>query len=144
MSVNSVQQIVDGVFLWGGKILLLLEKTSRGRENYWFPPGGKVEDGEKHFSALQRELQEELGLSLEVLRSRQIDLRYYCTHRGVWFGRVQHIAHFLAEVDEPPPIELRVGQLGVGWFSRPPSGGLISETLETLFVCLRLDSYLHQ
>ena len=142
MGDNAIQHIVDGVFLWQGKILLFLEKISRGQGNYWFPPGGKVEDGEDRLAALHRELREELGLSTDILRRYKIKFRPYCTHRGIWFGCPQHITHFLAEVNEPPPFKRCVGQSEWGWFSVSPAGGLISETLETLFICLRLGGYL--
>ena len=50
-------------------------------------PGGHVEDGEGLEEALQRELQEELGIS-------PLDLRYVCTllHRAEEFRRLHYFA----------------------------------------------------
>lgn len=54
-------EVVAGVFIREGKVLVF-EKPGKGYEF----PGGKVESGETHRQALERELEEELGIRCEA------------------------------------------------------------------------------
>lgn len=52
----------------------------------WFLPGGEIEAGEDHFSALKRELIEELGFSAELgYYYGQADEYFYSRHRDTYF-----------------------------------------------------------
>jgi len=48
-----------------GRYLLGQRPEGKPYAGYWEVPGGKVEKGETIFQALQRELQEELGISIQ-------------------------------------------------------------------------------
>jgi ADP-ribose pyrophosphatase YjhB (NUDIX family) len=64
MSEQGIEIIVRGVWMQDGQVLVC-----RDLENgHCFLPGGHVEFGETAAGALQREMVEELGLSLQVGR----------------------------------------------------------------------------
>tara|TARA_B100001093_G_C26449144_1_gene851522 strand:+ start:269 stop:646 length:378 start_codon:yes stop_codon:yes gene_type:complete len=60
-------KVVCGIIYKDDKILLTRRKKGKSFEGYWEFPGGKVEEGESYKSALQRELNGELGLSVSEL-----------------------------------------------------------------------------
>lgn len=49
-----------------GKFLVAQRPKGSWMEGYWEFPGGKIEDGEDPQSALVREIEEELGIGIEV------------------------------------------------------------------------------
>jgi 8-oxo-dGTP diphosphatase len=64
--VNKSECIVVGVVLRGGRILIQQRVGDPAMEGLWELPGGRVELGEKHTTALVREIAEETGLEAEV------------------------------------------------------------------------------
>lgn len=69
MSVKPHHTVVAGViFNQEGKVLLATRPQDKSFAGYWEFPGGKVEAGESAFTALQRELDEEIGLSIHAAR----------------------------------------------------------------------------
>jgi 8-oxo-dGTP pyrophosphatase MutT (NUDIX family) len=71
-----IQRRVARVLLFDqqGRILLLFDPDP-DRGQYWYPPGGQIEEGESPEAAARRELSEELGLHVNdlgpvVLRGR--------------------------------------------------------------------------
>lgn len=91
------------------KRFLLAEKN---RENHrWQLPQGGVEEGESHADAAQREVREELGLSLEKLTPTEIIHTYewpseHQAKRGFW-GQAVHF--FLAPL--PPNQEIKYDRI---------------------------------
>ena len=61
------QLAVSGAIFRDGKVLLVRRSRSPGKGFYSFP-GGRVEFGELLHTALHREVDEETGLRMEILR----------------------------------------------------------------------------
>jgi 8-oxo-dGTP diphosphatase len=58
--------VVAGILIKDGKVLLGQRPEHKSLPGLWEFPGGKIELGESPEAALQRELQEELGLDVDV------------------------------------------------------------------------------
>jgi len=54
--------VVAAIFTKGEKVLACRRASHKSSPGLWEFPGGKVEDGESSFAALEREIKEELGL----------------------------------------------------------------------------------
>ncbi|MGZ3744398.1 MAG: 8-oxo-dGTP diphosphatase MutT [Pseudobdellovibrionaceae bacterium] len=67
--------VVAGFLKKDGKILVGQRPENNSLPGQWEFPGGKIEPGETPEQALMRELQEELGIDVEVG-----DLKLACTH----------------------------------------------------------------
>lgn len=59
-------EVVCGVAISHGKVFMARRKPGKSLAAHWEFPGGKVEAGEDHKTALKRELKEELGVEVEV------------------------------------------------------------------------------
>ena len=77
-----------------GDILLLHRNTDK--YNHWEVPGGKVESGESASDAAIRELREELGVDVEIIR--ELGAASFVD------GRPMHYRWFLAKTDGAPKI----------------------------------------
>lgn len=64
--VNKCDCIVIGVVMRDGRILIQQRGGDPAMDGLWELPGGLVELGEKHATALMREIAEETGLEVEV------------------------------------------------------------------------------
>ncbi|MEV7428215.1 NUDIX domain-containing protein [Nocardioides sp. NPDC092400] len=62
------QQVVAAAVLRGGRVLAARRTRPPEAAGRWELPGGKVEPGERPESALERELAEELGVEVDVVR----------------------------------------------------------------------------
>jgi 8-oxo-dGTP diphosphatase len=63
---RPVTEVAAGILLdLEGRYLLGQRPEGKPYAGYWEVPGGKIESGETVFAALQRELQEELGIDIE-------------------------------------------------------------------------------
>jgi 8-oxo-dGTP diphosphatase len=60
------QLAVSAVIFRGGKVLLLKRAKSPGH-GFWSLPGGRVEFGESLHAALAREVDEEAGLTIDIV-----------------------------------------------------------------------------
>ena len=80
---------VDYTARYGTKDQIILVQAPNGS---WFLPGGEIEEGEDHFSALKRELIEELGFSAELgYYYGQADEYFYSRHRDTYFYNPAYI-----------------------------------------------------
>lgn len=84
-------RIAAGVLLEHEHKILLVHHLRPGVHDFWVAPGGGVEDGEDLIAAARREVREECGLEVEVLRIAYLEEFANANLREckVWFtGRV--------------------------------------------------------
>lgn len=66
----------------GNKLLLAFSKN----KNAWYLPGGKVDAGETSLQSIQREIEEELNVKIDISL-----LKYYCQITAPAYGEESHI-----------------------------------------------------
>ena len=59
-------EVVCGVAVKGSQLFMARRKAGKSYAGHWEFPGGKVESGQDHKTALARELKEELGVNVKV------------------------------------------------------------------------------
>ena len=107
-----------------GDVLLAQRPTGKPYAGYWEFPGGKVEAGEDIYSALQREMREELGVEIltatpwcgveHVYPHAHVRLHFYIAHQ--WRGEPQSLENqafaWQGEVAVTPLLPATVPLLG--------------------------------
>ena len=91
---------VTGVLLHEGRLLLVQQRVSQARA--WSLPGGKLEPGETLEEGLRREMREETGLAVRVVKQL-----YLCDKPE---DRLLHIT-FLLEIDSLDGLRLPTNEL---------------------------------
>ena len=91
MSKYDFNVRVTGVLVENNKILLVKQKVSENRN--WSLPGGKLEQGETLEQGIIREMKEETGLDVEIIR-----LLYLCDVSAS-DNTLLHITFLLKRVD---------------------------------------------
>jgi 8-oxo-dGTP diphosphatase len=69
MREAAVLQVVAALMFSRNEVLACRRAAHKASPGVWEFPGGKVEVGEDPFEALEREIQEELGLSCQAVQS---------------------------------------------------------------------------
>ena len=94
-----------GVILKDGKILLILRKNNNEYNGIWSNPGGKVEEGETVEEAVIREIREELGIGVKIVRKLS-DYYDYKNNEiyGIYPGYEVRIVYGEPEIKEPNKI----------------------------------------
>jgi 8-oxo-dGTP diphosphatase len=124
-----VTVVVAAVIERGGEFLVTRRQEGAHLAGLWEFPGGKIQDGEGHREALEREIREELDAGVEVgelvfqtehaYPDRRVALFFYrCRLRGAprprlgqqmrWVGRAE-----LRELEFPPADAELIGRLMV-------------------------------
>lgn len=83
------------------KYLIVRRDQNQSGAGFWEFPGGKVEAGETPEHALQREIQEELNVSIEVTK-----LRFLSTNLHHYKAKSISISFYLYEVPHEVPLVL--------------------------------------
>ena len=88
--MNLINVVAAVIVNSGGKILIAKRKEGKSLENLWEFPGGKVEKDEDEESCLKREMLEEFGIDVQVIKyltnskykydKFEINLKTYLTH----------------------------------------------------------------
>lgn len=73
--IDELCVAVKAIIEHDGKVLILREseKDTNAKSGQWGAPGGRLVPGESMNEALEREVQEETGLQIEILRPLHID-----------------------------------------------------------------------
>ena len=72
----------------------------------WFLPGGEIEEGENHQTALERELMEELGFTAQLGRYLgQADEYFYSRHRDTYFYNPAYLYEVTSFQEVQKPLE---------------------------------------
>jgi 8-oxo-dGTP diphosphatase len=98
--------------------LLLVRRANPPAQGRWSIPGGRVEAGESHETAVIRELEEETGITGRVVRE------VGTIRRDAPSGGVYVIRDFLVEVDEESTPSAGDDAADARWFSDGELDGL--------------------
>jgi 8-oxo-dGTP pyrophosphatase MutT (NUDIX family) len=101
----AMKEIVVGAIIHQGDRLLLVQQRKVRAFGLWSFPGGHVEAGESLLEALEREITEELGLSLTNVVFLRVD------KNDVGFEHHAYIGHVEGDVTL-----LHDELMGFGWF----------------------------
>ncbi|MDR1659043.1 MAG: (deoxy)nucleoside triphosphate pyrophosphohydrolase [Desulfovibrio sp.] len=99
----AAQMEVAVGIVWRGDCFLASKRPRQmPLAGYWEFPGGKIEEGESPYSALCRELEEELGIFVQKAEFWKIFTHFYARHAV----EVRlHFFHVRAFLKEPAPLE---------------------------------------
>lgn len=115
-------QVVAGLIAQGNSLLVCQRRSDGPYPLKWEFPGGKLEEGEDHRAALQRELKEELGIDVksvfEVFRhshtypDKTVDIVFFKIdgYEGAVLNRVFHSLQW-ARVEELDQFDFLDGDL---------------------------------
>lgn len=74
METSNPIHVVAAIFTKGEKVLACRRASHKNSPGLWEFPGGKVEDGESSFAALEREIKEELGLECKPCETFDVSI----------------------------------------------------------------------
>ncbi len=101
------------------RILMVQLQDPMTKVSRWFPPGGKVEDGETPEEAAIRETFEETGFKVRIVPGKKLIAEYPFNWNGDDSFCITHC--FLGELDEPfrepQPVKDASYNLGSKWYS---------------------------
>lgn len=103
MQLKPVRTIARIVVLTSNGEVLLMQRSASDRKgaSEWEVPGGSVETGEDHIASAQRELAEEVGISVNPS-----DLSLVHVYSGDFGHGQRNLLFFVLAVDAKPPVKL--------------------------------------
>ena len=126
-----MRERVQCIILKEKKILFVHDVSA----DHYYPPGGRIEEGESHEECIRRELEEEITVSL-------LDSTFYCSYEemNVVYNEPQTEHNYFVRYEgEPQPSSEVDALVWVGWddivnqkYILPPS--LFGELLKKLHV----------
>ena len=124
--------VVCGLFVRDGRLLIVRRKPGGRHGGYWEFPGGKIDSGEAPEQSLIRELAEELGVTVRVgalvgeCADGTIKLRGYLIHE--WLGDVALVDHVALRWCLPAELlEVALPQADMGLLRRALDAAFLRE-----------------
>jgi len=113
--------------------ILLVHHLRPGIHDFWVAPGGGVEGGETLEQAAAREVLEETGLTVNIIRPAYIDELWNATDRGVKFWFLASLGGGGLNIAANPADNESI--VGAGWFGRDqlPEGKVFPDPLRGRF-----------
>lgn len=103
--MKRVIEVVAGLVLKDGRIIMAKRKKGDPLEGLWEFPGGKVEDGEDLFQALKRELKEELNIEAKPLKKLTEIIHHY--------PHISFRMHLIMGITEDEPTAIESDEIGL-------------------------------
>lgn len=101
--------VVTALIIKDNKVLMCQRRADKSYPLHWEFPGGKVESGETLLRALQRELQEELVISISEAEQWFEDTMTYSN------GLTYHVTFFHVRVFQGDLVNTEFNE--IGWFT---------------------------
>jgi len=101
--------VVTALLIKGGKVLMCQRRENKTYPLHWEFPGGKVEAGETLLQALQRELMEELAISVTKAEPWFEDIMTYSN------GFTYQVTFFIVRDFEGDLVNMEFN--AIGWFT---------------------------
>ena len=101
--------VVTALLIKDGKVLMCQRREDKSYPLVWEFPGGRVESGETLMQALQRELMEELVITISEAEQWFEDVMTYSN------GLTYHVTFFLVRKYEGDPVNTEFNE--IGWFT---------------------------
>lgn len=93
----------------------------------WFLPGGEIEAGEDHFSALKRELIEEIGYTATLGQYYgQADEYFYSSHRDTYYYNPAYIYEVVDFSEIGKPLKISTTWHGFQLMKQLPSYNVVA------------------
>jgi 8-oxo-dGTP diphosphatase len=104
-------EVATGLLIKDGKVLMCQRRKDKMYPLFWEFPGGKLEQGETPLQALQRELMEELMITVSDAEAWFEDTMAYSN------GLTYHVTFFLVRQFEGELVNTEFN--AIGWFTAP-------------------------
>lgn len=105
---------VGSIVFFGNQLLLLKYKTIKGDEEYWDFPKGHPNKNERKEDALLREVMEETGLKVSILRGFKDEVTYFFRQKG---DLVKKTVVFFVSIAKSKDVKISSEHYGFRWLT---------------------------